>query len=105
MADDEYAIRGCHGTIAPQSDEAYYDDRSDASDDIEKGRLNFPTKLYGRERELDVLHNIYNKMVNSSNILDNSIREETGKEGEEEEDADNKCTSCVFLGGYSGIGK
>jgi len=103
MADDEYAISGCHGTIAPQSDEAYYDDRSDASDDMEKGRLKFPTKLYGRERELDVLHNIYNKLVNDRNILDNSIREETGDE-DEEEDTDI-FTSCVFLGGYSGIGK
>ena len=103
MAEDDYAISGCHGTIAPQSDEAYYDDRSDASDDMEKGRLKFPTKLYGRERELDVLHNIYNKMVNSTDILDNSIREETGKGGEEEEE--DMCTSCVFLGGYSGIGK
>ena len=103
MDADDYVCAGAHGTIAPQVDEAYYDDRSDASDDMEKGRLKFPTKLYGRERELNVLHNIYNKMVNSTIIMDDSIREETGKEGEEEDT--DICTSCVFLGGYSGIGK
>eukprot|EP00984_Skeletonema_dohrnii_P001767 scaffold586_cov112-Skeletonema_dohrnii-CCMP3373.AAC.13 len=34
---DEFRIEGCHGTIAEQKDEAFYDDRSDASDDEEKG--------------------------------------------------------------------
>ena len=29
---DDYVCAGAHGTIAPQADEAYYDDRSDASD-------------------------------------------------------------------------
>ncbi|EJK58278.1 hypothetical protein THAOC_21612, partial [Thalassiosira oceanica] len=32
MDSDDYACAGAHGTIAPQLDEAYYDDRSDASD-------------------------------------------------------------------------
>ena len=43
--DDEHYIAGAHGTIAPQKDEAYYDDRSDASDDMEKGQLKFPKSL------------------------------------------------------------
>ena len=58
--EEDFGVQGCHGTIAPQQDEAYYDDRSDASDDIEKGRLKFPKRLYGRERELETLMNIYN---------------------------------------------
>ena len=37
---EENFIAGAHGTIAEQQDEAFYDDRSDASDDMEKGRLN-----------------------------------------------------------------
>ena len=58
--DDEFNVAGCHGTVAEQKDEAYYDDRSDASDDMEKGRIKFPNnKLYGRETELETLCNIY----------------------------------------------
>ncbi len=56
---DEFRIEGCHGTIAEQKDEAFYDDRSDASDDEEKGKIKFPTRLYGREKELDSLENLY----------------------------------------------
>ena len=109
MGDDDYNIKGCHGTIAPQQDEAYYDDRSDASDDMEKGRLKFPTHhLYGRERELDLLQSIYTNMVvhrmEKDDDVGKSIWEETVEEGGNElEERGN--ISCVFLGGYSGIGK
>ena len=58
MADD-YHIEGAYGTIAEQKDEAFYDDRSDASDDEEKGKIKFPTRLYGREKELDSLGRLY----------------------------------------------
>ena len=67
---DEYGeenyIAGAHGTIAEQQDEAFYDDRSDASDDMEKGKLNFPSKIYGRERELEVLHKLYDGLSSAS---------------------------------------
>ena len=59
MAGDEYDIAGCHGTIAEQKDEAYYDDRSDADDDEEKGKIKFPSRLYGREKELENLRRLY----------------------------------------------
>jgi hypothetical protein len=59
MAGDEYDIAGCHGTIAEQKDEAYYDDRSDADDDEEKGKIKFPSRLYGREKELENLTRLY----------------------------------------------
>lgn len=56
---DEFRIEGCHGTIAEQKDEAFYDDRSDASDDEEKGKIKFATRLYGREKELKSLGKLY----------------------------------------------
>ena len=59
MAADEFDIAGCHGTIAEQTDEGYYDDRSDADDDEEKGKIKFPTRLYGREKELENLRRLY----------------------------------------------
>eukprot|EP00579_Thalassiosira_antarctica_P028538 CAMPEP_0202024398 /NCGR_PEP_ID=MMETSP0905-20130828/54053_1 /ASSEMBLY_ACC=CAM_ASM_000554 /TAXON_ID=420261 /ORGANISM="Thalassiosira antarctica, Strain CCMP982" /LENGTH=79 /DNA_ID=CAMNT_0048587023 /DNA_START=79 /DNA_END=315 /DNA_ORIENTATION=- len=65
---DEHYIEGAHGTIAEQKDEAYYDDRSDADDDMEKGRIRFPNNiLYGRERELEILGNIYGELASSTN--------------------------------------
>jgi len=98
----EYDIQGCHGTIAEQTDEAYYDDRSDASDDIEKGRLKFPKRIYGREKELDKLLSIYNGLISSSGNVEDSIQED---EEEKEQSSSNDDNSVVFLSGYSGIGK
>ena len=65
--DDNY-VAGCYGTVAEQLDEAHYDDRSDADDDMEKGRIKFPKdKLYGRDRELAVLSQLYGDMATNSN--------------------------------------
>mmetsp|Transcript_8321 Transcript_8321/g.19077 ORF Transcript_8321/g.19077 Transcript_8321/m.19077 type:complete len:1103 (+) Transcript_8321:335-3643(+) len=88
MSDDiGFGVAGCHGTIAPQQDEAFYDDRSDASDDENKGRLKFPTRLYGRDKELDALRQIYDGLAQSSS------------------DSDYGKSRVVLLGGYSGVGK
>ena len=82
---DEFRIEGCHGTIAEQKDEAFYDDRSDASDDEEKGKIKFPTRLYGREKELDSLMKLYAGLMAS-----------------EVDDRDDKVlkSQIVFLSGY-----
>ena len=85
--DAGFRVAGCHGTIAPQQDEAFYDDRSDASDDENKGRLNFPSRLYGRDKELDALRRIYDGLAQSSS------------------DAEYGKSRVVLLGGYSGVGK
>ena len=43
-----------------QEDEAYYDERSDADDDVEKGKIKFSKKkLYGRDKELQQLSHMY----------------------------------------------
>ena len=127
---EDYSIAGAHGTIAEQTDEAYLDDRSDASDDIEKGRLKFPQHLYGRERELETLLNIYDDLSKAAAVVrtkdddggglsDNSIRgwvkkkfttvdeekEEEEKESPDDDDDLYKGSRVVFLSGYSGIGK
>ena len=85
MMADEFRIEGCHGTIAEQKDEAFYDDRSDASDDEEKGKIKFPTRLYGREKELDSLKKLYAGLLAS-----------------EVDDRDDKVlkSQIVFLSGY-----
>uniref|UniRef100_A0A7S2LW75 Orc1-like AAA ATPase domain-containing protein n=1 Tax=Skeletonema marinoi TaxID=267567 RepID=A0A7S2LW75_9STRA len=87
---EEFRIEGCHGTIAEQKDEAFYDDRSDASDDEEKGKIKFPARLYGREKELDSLKNLYAELLAG-----------------EVDDRDDKVlkSQIVFLSGYSGVGK
>ena len=84
MADyDDNYVSGCHGTVAEQLDEAYYDDRSDADDDMEKGRIKFPkNKLYGRDKELGTLRQLYDAMT-----------------------ANNSDSRVVLLSGYSGVGK
>jgi len=70
---DEFRIEGCHGTIAEQKDEAFYDDRSDASDDEEKGKIKFPTRLYGREKELGNLKRLYaGLLAGEENEISNS---------------------------------
>ena len=77
--EEDYGVQGCHGTIAPQQDEAHYDDRSDASDDIEKGRLKFPKRIYGRERELESLLNSYNEVATvASAVIGASSSSERG---------------------------
>ena len=78
---DEFRIEGCHGTIAEQKDEAFYDDRSDASDDEEKGKIKFPTRLYGREKELDDLKRLYDSKDDS-------------------DDSEALNSQVVFLSGY-----
>eukprot|EP00984_Skeletonema_dohrnii_P035124 scaffold34618_cov202-Skeletonema_dohrnii-CCMP3373.AAC.1 len=102
--DDNY-VAGCYGTVAEQLDEAHYDDRSDADDDMEKGRIKFPkNKLYGRDRELAVLSQLYDDMATNSN---------DGKEGAAAAGGgprvsflgSNNGSRVVFLSGYSGIGK
>ncbi|KAL7493713.1 hypothetical protein ACHAWT_006191 [Skeletonema menzelii] len=85
---DEFRIEGCHGTIAEQKDEAFYDDRSDASDDEEKGKIKFPKRLYGREKELDSLERLYGGMLTA---FDGNNRDDNSQ--------------VVFLSGYSGVGK
>ena len=106
---DHYTIEGAHGTIAEQTDEAYYDDRSDASDDMEKGRLKFPGNLYGRERELELLRNVYGSLATANrgdgrNTIGN-IEEEEEKEPSAVYSYKYDCSRVVFLAGYSGIGK
>ena len=94
--EDNY-IAGAHGTIAEQQDEAFYDDRSDASDDMEKGRLKFPTKMYGRERELEIFRKLY----------DGLAEWDTAEENKELRSTPDPFVGSrvVFLSGYSGIGK
>ena len=76
----EHYVAGCHGTVAEQQNEDYYDDRSDADDDMEKGKIKFPkNKLYGRDRELDILLQLYRGITDDCRV--------------------------VFLSGYSGVGK
>ena len=108
--DDEHYIAGAHGTIAPQKDEAYYDDRSDASDDMEKGQLKFPKSLYGREKELDKLLSVYNEiLVNCNDDRGNNNSSDGDSPGANIDAQDNmstyKLSQIIWLGGYSGIGK
>ena len=66
-----------------QENEDYYDERSEADDDVEKGRITFPRdgKLYGRDKDLQRLHGIYQRMRS------------------------NGQAQIIFLPGYSGTGK
>uniref|UniRef100_A0A7S4JG53 Orc1-like AAA ATPase domain-containing protein n=1 Tax=Odontella aurita TaxID=265563 RepID=A0A7S4JG53_9STRA len=90
---DSYRVHGLQGTIGPQGDEAYYDDRSDANDDLEKGRIKFPKdKLYGREKELDRLESIYAHATGSDGVFSSPS-------------FSSPSSRAVFLGGYSGVGK
>ncbi len=107
---DENYVSGCHGTVAEQLDEAYYDDRSDADDDLEKGRIKFPKdKLYGREKELGALRQLYDAM--ERNNSDEKVGDGTAaKEGqhisfEGSSSSSNVDSRVVFLSGYSGVGK
>ena len=65
-----------------QENEDFYDERANANDDIEKGRIKFSQKkLYGRDGELANLHNVFNRLKTTS------------------------AAQVVFLPGYSGTGK
>lgn len=84
---DESFVEGCWGTVAEQTDEAFLDDRSDADDDMEKGRIKFPTgKLYGRDGELKLLRGLYREIIEDSKSFKPTAR-------------------VIFVGGYSGVGK
>ena len=106
---DENYVSGCHGTVAEQLDEAYYDDRSDADDDMEKGRIKFPKdKLYGREKELGILRQLYNAMETHNNS-DEEVDAAAAAGGQrisfEGSSPSNVDSRVVFLSGYSGVGK
>lgn len=116
--DDHYAVFGAHGTIAPCLDEEHYDDRSDASDDVEKGRLKFPCDLYGREKELARLLDAYGEIVDdargaassdAAGGLRNSVgsADATGVTDDDDvhESVPYSGSRVVWLAGYSGIGK
>jgi len=94
---DLHYVDGCHGTLADQRDEAFYDDRFDADDDIAKGKIKFPeNKLYGREDELDKLLSLYDLTGSKS---DNPFNDTGGN---------SICSTgsrVVFLSGHSGVGK
>lgn len=111
LCDDNY-VAGCHGTVAEQLDEAYYDDRSDADDDLEKGKIKFPkNKLYGRERELGILRRLYCDMMETNNRGDNpevvDDQDGTVAGGGQRVSFTTSNNDCrvVFLSGYSGVGK
>jgi len=80
---DDHYIPGCHGTLAEQEDEAFYDDRVNSDDDLTKGRITFPSvsnkrlrgsregnlqsgdervKLYGRQQELKQLRKLHTEI-------------------------------------------
>ena len=60
------------GTLAEQVDETHYDNRIDADDDLEKGRIKFPStreRLYGREPQLQQLSEIYHAVQQPAALL------------------------------------
>ena len=112
--DDENYVAGCHGTVAEQLDEAYYDDRSDADDDMEKGRIKFPkNKLYGRDRELGILLQLYRGIMvtysgdQPNEVITNNKYDTVAAEGGQRVSFAVPTNDCrvVFLSGYSGVGK
>jgi predicted ATPase len=107
-------------------DETHYDDRSDADDDLEKGKIQFSKhKLYGREMELDRLEEVYRRIVvttslkrsSSSHSINDNAEIVSGRRCEEEEDnvdaelarKDQEygvgMSQVVFLSAYPGTGK
>jgi len=117
---EDHNVQGANGTIAEQQDEAYYDDRSDADDDLEKGRIRFPQNiLYGRERELETLLKTYDDLANGTGNISDFGETINAAEAEEKVEIsaiepisnvtppfDPYRGSCVFfLSGYSGVGK
>ena len=119
---DSHVISGLHGTIAEQCAEDHLDDRSDADDDLNKGKIRFPkAKLYGREDELSKLQMVYEDVAvqsdgfhkeaaapsSSSAVPSQAGDVENGKDGAGQNAAasNNSSTRVVFLGGLSGTGK
>mmetsp|Transcript_2832 Transcript_2832/g.4568 ORF Transcript_2832/g.4568 Transcript_2832/m.4568 type:complete len:274 (-) Transcript_2832:100-921(-) len=83
---DDGQVEGMFGSISEQNNEAYFDDRSDAEDDLLKGQIKFPKeKIYGRDDELAKLRSIYN-----------DVSQQAGE---------NTTSAAVFIAGYSGTGK
>lgn len=107
---EENFIAGAHGTISEQQDEAFYNDRSDASDDMEKGRLK-------RDRELEILCKLYDGLSSDTHRARGSTNNSNSEMDKiatavEEDDEEFKSipdpffgSQVVFLSGYSGIGK
>ena len=119
---DSNVISGLHGTIAEQCAEDHLDDRSDADDDLNKGKIRFPkAKLYGREDELQQLQMVYEDVAvqsdgfhkeaaspsSSSAVPSQAGDMENGKDGEQNSAAisNRSATRAIFLGGLSGTGK
>ena len=103
-----------------QENEDYYDERDEANDDINKGKIKFSTKkLYGRDNELETLHVLYQRMMTSKTTSSSSSTSSkrrqneakgsrpppltTRKSKEDKKQQDRK--SIVFLPGFSGTGK
>ena len=92
--DDHYKVVGAHGTVAEQEDESHFDNRSSDDDETEKGRIKFPkNKLYGRDKELETLQNIFCHGLSSFEAQDSNAQVE------------DTPSRVVFLSGYSGVGK
>ena len=118
---DSNVISGLHGTIAEQCAEDHLDDRSDADDDLNKGKIRFPkAKLYGREDELEQLQMIYEAVAvqsdgfhkeaaapSSSSAVPQAGVVENGRDGADQNATvvNNSTTRAIFLGGLSGTGK
>jgi predicted ATPase len=99
-----------------QVNEEYYDDRSEADDDVEKGKIKFPhKKLYGRDKELERLHELYQRML----VLGGKEEQKDESESDSESDAPQRpqmedhttpkkprfMGQVIFLPGYAGTGK
>ena len=74
-------------------------DPIDTDDDVEKGRLKFNNKIYGREKELEVLRDVYDELaeVNKKGASASTTLTETSSPYE--------YSRVIFFGGYSGTGK
>jgi len=119
---DSHVIAGLHGTIAEQSEEDHLDDRSDADDDLNKGKIRFPqARLYGRDDELERLQMVYKAVAvhpdgfhkevaapsSSGAVPSHADGAGSGDGGgAQPNNAVNKSsTRVVFLHGLSGTGK
>lgn len=106
---------GAHGTIGEQKDETHYDQRDYADDDLEKGKIHFPTgRLYGRDKELAELRSVYSKVEGKLHVeaeqtevqinVDGTAAETTTID-DSKQTPPTQTTQIVFLGGLSGSGK
>ena len=93
----EYGVVG-----AKQYDESYFDDRSNADDDLEKGQIKFAQdKLYGRDEDLSTLLSIYDKLSPQQPEPTGGVVIDDGKSSS----SSSSSSQIVFIGGYSGVGK